>query len=206
MSNRSGPVIVICGAPGTGKSTLAHRLERILDVRHRVGVQTVMDTFRVLRPKDPRNKPLYSLAHNESNGLLRKNLIRRSRYLKKTLNFIIRQNTHRGIAFILEGVILPSIIESGPETFCIALAAPPQRIYHRWLRHDYLAQQYNHDIKKAEKISDLILEDARRCGATIINEHNASDRIQRILHLLHKKGFTLPHQYLRRVGYKNLSI
>ncbi len=207
MNGRSGPVIVICGAPGTGKSTLAHRLERILDVRHRAGTQTILHTLRAIKPKDPRNKPLSALDPGIPATELRKKMLRQAQYMSKAINYILERNANQGIPFILEGLhILPSIINMKPVSLCVVLASPPRRSYRRWLQHRYIARPTVFSMEKAYTMNRIILDDAKRTkGVHIITEYKTAERVQRVLHFLHKKGFHSPHQYLRRVGYKNLS-
>lgn len=187
-------IIVICGAPGVGKSTLAHALSNALDIRHRAGTQTVMHTIRTVFPLRPAAQSIATLSAAISMTDLRRKMNQRAHFLRRALNFVLKRNKELGIPFILEGThMFPRYLQHQNITLCITIAAPPKRMYIQWLTHPTLNQRYVHiPLILATKMNRIHVEEAKRARIPIIRDLNLRKRVAIVKRLLKRRGVSLP--------------
>jgi 2-phosphoglycerate kinase len=182
------PIIVLIGAPGVGKSTLAHSLRDKLHVMHGAGVSVILYTLRALKPKHPALKQITILDPKIPLASLRRILFRQARYLAPAVNLAIKTYAIRGVPALLEGRhIFPPFLKLRYVTLCVAIAAPPKGTYNRWLNSPKSKRRsIPHPLELGEKINKILIQQARRTGIPIIRELNHLKRLAIILRLLRR--------------------
>lgn len=180
------PIIVLIGAPGVGKSTLAHTLRDKLYIMHGAGVSAILYAMRALEPKHPALRRITTLNPNIPLASLRKILFRQARYLAPIVNFIIKTYATRGVPALIEGRhVFPPFLKRRYVTLCVAIAAPPKTVYDRWLNSPKSKRRVMpHPLELGEKINAILIQQARRTGVPIIRETNHRKRLAIIFRLL----------------------
>lgn len=194
MHQPNAPIIVIFGAPGVGKSTLAHSLRDKLHIMHGGGLSAILYTLRALTPRHPALKRITTLDPTISLASLRKMLFRQARYLAPAVNSVIKTYAIRGVPALLEGRhIFPPFLKLRYVTLCAAIASPPKNTYGRWLNSPKSKRRsIPHPLELGEKINTILIQQARRTGIPIIREVSQQRRVATILHLLRRHRSLFP--------------
>lgn len=186
-------IIVICGGPGVGKSTLAHHLGRRLDIRHRAGTATIMTTLRSIMPRRRVLAPISQLT-TRSLSQLHVFLVRRAHMLTKPVNLILSRCAKSGTSFILEGGdILPRFLDQHYLTLCLTIAAPSEHLRASWLRHPTSKRRVRpYPLRVARRLNAIHLTEAQRTRTPIIVESEIGARVRHVLRLLKRRSRALP--------------
>lgn len=98
-------IVLISGANGIGKTTIAFYLSNILKIKQRVGLGTVVKTLIAMTSN--RKKLNYQNMDNNISSLLSLNTLhKQSLIISKTINLLIQKYISEGISCIIEGVQL----------------------------------------------------------------------------------------------------
>ncbi len=188
------PIIVVCGAPGVGKSAFVHYLSRALNIHNRTARSRIFLTaYQVLMPNHPalQEKRAYAIS-----PLLQVHafLEKQARLLSKAINAELERCYMRGNPFILTGDnIFPRFLNRRFVTLCVTLSAPNPKTYSQWLHHPSWRRRYvHHPLPLAQKINQIHLAEAKKAGTPVIRESNLKKRVMYTLRLLNKKGIPIP--------------
>jgi len=186
------PIIVIFGAPGVGKSTLAHHLSRRLHIVQGTTSDVIVAAYRAIFPRHPVLKQLVRhLIHSKRRVTvheLRRNMVERARLTAPAFNYITEYDTENGIPTILEGMhLIPRFLDRKHITAWATVAAPPDIIYQQWLNYPKSRRRpMPFPLSVAKKINAIHLAEARRHHVPIITELDLKKRVQQLTALVRK--------------------
>ncbi len=185
-------IIVLFGAPGVGKSTLAHNLGHALHIMHITGSDVIVSAYRALNPRHPALRELLRqrryTKRNVSIHEIHRNMVKRARLTAPVFNFILKRYLTAGKPFILEGIhIFPRFLNKKYITMWATLAAPPDNVYARWLnRPKSRSRPIPFPLDIAKKMNAIHQQEARRRNVPIIREINLRKRVLMMTELLEK--------------------
>ena len=162
--NGRTPVILLGGAPGTGKTTLANELVRELGLSHHISTGFIRAAITHLLPEAEARllqrhsydayKALTGSASGDTSPLLQ-GAIQQSIVLKPAIESCIRRAVREGIGMMLEGShFIPGVVEPtsvGADILCI-LDVPDREE----LKHRVLSPNHNHRRLSDEQLERLI--------------------------------------------------
>lgn len=113
---RDMAVILICGAPGTGKTTLAYRLADRLQVDHIIQSDTVKDFFEIFDLNEiacGASHDVWKHFGEKDRETIVKGFREHVKYYRKIISELIRQENRKFEVVIAEGVqVTPSLFDS----------------------------------------------------------------------------------------------
>jgi 2-phosphoglycerate kinase len=191
-------IILICGMPGTRKSSTAVRLAALLGFAVVVNMDEVRDIMQ-LYDKRPiiqgKSHDRWKLFGSLNDKNFYKGFVAHSQALKKGAMAVINKNISIGENIIVEGVhLLPSLYKDihFAKTIHILLTAK-DTIHHKNLlnykfgrRHNIQKPWEDEKIQHIERIQNLLIKDARRKRVLIIESINPTKNCAVIMQYLEK--------------------
>jgi len=191
-------LILICGMPGTRKSSTAVMLGGLLEFSSVIGMDEVRDIMKIYD-----QRPLVSSKSHYCwemfGGFNPKNFTKgyyaHSRALKKGVMAAIKKNMALGENTIIEGVHLaPSLYQKipGARKFHFVLISKDFQHHNRLLnkkfsrRHGRQKPWPESKIRKVEAIQEILSKNAAKYNAILIDSENPRKNCQKIISCLDK--------------------
>lgn len=189
-------LILICGMPGTRKSSTAVRLGGLLGFSVVVNIDevrdimTIYDKRPIIRGESHNRWRLFG-SLNDKNFL--KGFLGHSRALKKGVSAIIKKNLFIGENIIIEGVhLIPSLYKDihGAKKFHILLITKNFTHHKKLLgykfgrRHNIQKPWDKEKVRHIERIQNILIEDARRNNLFVLESTNPAKNCAVIMHHL----------------------
>ena len=196
-----GPLVILLGgAPGTGKTTIANLLMAELGLSHHLSTGFIRASVSHLLPEaDSRllrhhTYDAYQALNNvdpaadstdEEDGLLLKGAIRQSVLLKTSIEACINRAVREGIGMVLEGShFLPGVLEpSSLEASLLCILDVPDReaLKLRVLSPNHSRRRLSDaQLIRLVRLQDGILDLARTHGQPVVINEDLSAAVQRI--------------------------
>lgn len=200
INKETTPVLIlICGMPGTRKSSTAIKLGAALNFATVVGMDEIRDVMRIYDQRPI----IQGRSHNRWKlfGVpVKKNFIRgflgHCRALKRGAMAIIRKNAKIGENTIIEGVhLVPSLYQNIPrvKVFRVMLTAK-DHIHHKKLlaekfgrRHGIQKTWLSEKVWHVEQIQDFLLDDAQKHNVAVFTSTTPEENCDKIINCFKKK-------------------
>jgi 2-phosphoglycerate kinase len=162
------PVVLIGGAPGTGKSTLAQDLSCRLHLDHRIGTGFIRAVLQ--SESDPKVEPnLFSLTFASDDPVA--NLEQQAERLRAAVMACVRRAKQEGTSLIVEGSHLtPALYAREAVDLFVVLAAPSADEHLTRLTGPTHANRAisPRDWENVQRLNTYYVEEATRWGATTV--------------------------------------
>lgn len=162
------PIILLGGAPGTGKSTLANLLLSRLDLDHRIGTGFVRAILQ--SEASPESEPLLFSRTFESEDPTGR-VVWQARRIHHAVAACVDRARHEGTSLVVEGShLLPSVYADLQVDVFAILAAPPETEHARRIGgHRHTQRVIGADgIRAIRKIDELYRLDAESAGIPVL--------------------------------------
>lgn len=162
------PLVLIGGAPGTGKSTLANDLSCRLGFDHRIGtgfIRAVLQT-EVSPDAEP---DLFGFTYASADPVT--NLERQARRMQPAVMACVERGRREGTSLIVEGShLIPALYAHAPVDLFVVLAAPQgAEHFSRLTGATHVHREINEaDWGNVQRLNDYYLTEADRWGAPTI--------------------------------------
>jgi len=183
-------VILIGGANGTGKTTIAHQLGCKLDIRQRIGTGYIREIIRNFMPKN-RYHALHTQTYEAYKHIKNKCVVEGFLYqvnlLRKPIESCIKRAFREGTDLIIEGNhLVPGYINLEYVSLFVILQSNEKHhklLYSKTHRKRKISKKQFQNIKKIE---EFIIKQAKANNIPIIKTkvNNISSTINKILKLL----------------------
>ncbi len=201
IRNEKMPILIlICGMPGTRKSSTAVKLGAALNFATVIGMDEIRDVMRVY----DKRPIIQGRSHNRwklFGGSTKRNFIQgflgHCRALKKGAMAIIRKNTQKiGENTVIEGVhLIPSLYQNIPRARVFhVLLIVEDHIQHKELlaekfgrRHGIQKTWTSEKICHVEQIQDFLLNDAQKHNVTVFTSTTPEENCDKIIAYLKKQ-------------------
>ncbi len=200
IRNGKMPVLIlICGMPGTRKSSTAIKLGAALNFATVVGMDEIRDVMRIYD-----QQPIIQGQSHDRWKLfgvpVKRNFVRgflgHCRALKKGALAIIRKNAKIGENTVIEGVhLVPSLYQNipGVKVFRIMLMAK-DHVHHKELlaekfgrRHDLQKTWLSEKVWHVEQIQAFLLRDAQKYNLAVFTSTTPEENCDKIINYLKKE-------------------
>jgi 2-phosphoglycerate kinase len=169
------PVILLGGAPGTGKSTLANLLLARLDLDHRIGTGFIRAILQ--SEASPEIEPLLFSRTFEGDDPTSR-VVWQARRMRNAVVACIDRARNEGTSLVIEGShLLPTVYADLPVDVFVILTAPPETEHTRRIGgHRHTQRVIGADaIRAIRKIDELYRLDAERAGVSVLTTDAAVD-------------------------------
>jgi 2-phosphoglycerate kinase len=187
------PVILLGGAPGTGKSTVANRLMCRLDLDHRIGTGFIRAILQAetTREADPE---LFSMTFESEDPAGR--VIWQARRLRTAVAACVDRAQREGTSLVIEGShLLPSVYHELPVDAFAILAAPTETEHlsrvdgHRHTRRTVGSE----GIHRIRQIDELFCTDAGLTGVPVLSgDTPVEDLVESLVQFAYRRGTAGP--------------
>jgi len=200
MTNRDKKplIIVLSGAQGVGKKTLAHQLGVDLQIMQTTTLSCVTKIIQVLRPNDPVVKK-WNVYTKTNLNYIKTKLRKEAKLIGKIVSVIAEKATYSGENYILDGVqLLPEFLPMDKVLF-FYISAPSDEHKKRFntpgitrLRHST-----NTSYALAKKIDHVIFNECKNYPIHRINNIGSSKVIsKKIIEIIKKDHADYRNKYL----------
>ncbi len=192
-------LILICGMPGTRKSSTAVKLGAALNFATVVGMDEIRDVMRIYDKRpiiQGRSHNRWKLFGSPAERNFIKGFLGHCRTLKKGAMAILRKNMKIGENTIIEGVhLVPSLYRNIPKVkvFRVMLTAK-DHIHHKELlnekfdrRHGIQKKWLSEKVWHIEQIQDFLLRDAQKNNITVFTSTTPEENCDKIIAYLKKQ-------------------
>ncbi len=206
---RASVTILIGGASGVGKTTVAAELARHLDIRRNISTDLIREVIRKLQPENPALKgSTFALAGEsaEDGPGYRERVVSGFLGQAKVVNLgvsaILDRVNKEGINIVIDGAnFVPSLLGeaylgSGPEHHVIPVVLTlhdrERHISRFRLRSEHSrrnAQRYIRKLDSILQLQEFLVEDAGRMGVAVVENEELETTLATILGLVDQ---TLP--------------
>ncbi len=183
-------IILICGAPGSGKSTVAQKLAQQLEISQLIGSDTIREIARSYSTKE--NTPsLYTSAilYSNDNTLQKDSLIwgfkKQAEDLRSGMLAVIRRSEKENKDLILEGIHpIPGLLNNN--FIQVVLTIPSEGQHHKQLlaQGDDRSSYKIDNFKKARAFQDYLIEQAKIAEGHIIENESIYDAVKKIIKII----------------------
>ena len=163
-------IIVLSGAQGVGKKTIAHQLGIDLQIMQTATLSCITKILQVLRPNDPVVKK-WNVYDKKNANYIKTKLKREAKIIGKFISIIVEKATFSGENYILDGVqLLPEFLPMDKILF-FYISAP--NLEHK-KRFSYpgitrLRHATNTSFTLVKKIDKIIRNECKSYSVHIIN-------------------------------------
>jgi 2-phosphoglycerate kinase len=178
------PILLIGGAPGTGKSTLANHLVAALSLDHRIGTGFVRAVVQA--ESSPTAEPLlFSRTFDTDDPL--PHVIWQARRLLPAVEACIERARLEGTSLVVEGShLVPSVYGGLPVDAFVVLGAPEETAH----KHQILGETHSHrvvtdeQISRIRRIDSFYRSDAQKAGVPLLASADLPSLVCRVSELL----------------------
>jgi 2-phosphoglycerate kinase len=187
------PVILLGGAPGTGKSTVANRLMSRLDLDHRIGTGFIRAILQAETTREAEPE-LFSMTFESEDPAAR--LIWQARRLRTAVAACVDRAQREGTSLVIEGShLLPSVYHKLPADAFAILAAPTETEHlsriggHRHTRRTVESEA----VRRILQIDELFCTDAGLTGVPVLpGDAPVEDLVESLVGLAYRRGTASP--------------
>jgi 2-phosphoglycerate kinase len=162
------PLVLIGGAPGTGKSTLAHDLSCLLRFDHRIGTGFIRAVLQ--SEVSPESEPdLFSFTFSSDDPVT--NLERQAHRVRPAVLACLERARREGTSLIVEGShLIPALYaEAAVDLFLVLVAPPGDEHFSRLKGLTHSKRQINdRDWDNVQLLNAYYLDEAKRWGARTV--------------------------------------
>jgi 2-phosphoglycerate kinase len=178
------PILLIGGAPGTGKSSLANHLVAALSLDHRIGTGFVRAIVQA--ESSPTREPLlFSRTFDVDDPL--PHVIWQARRLLPAVVACIERARLEGTSLVVEGShLLPSVYGGLPVDAFVVLAAPEEAAHKQQILGDTHSHRVVTDeqIARIRRIDSFYRSDAQKAGVVVLPGADLASLVCRVSELL----------------------
>jgi 2-phosphoglycerate kinase len=196
-------ILLVGGATGTGKSTVATEVAYRLGITRVTSTDFVRQTMRAFFSKDFMPSIHYSsfeagraaLETDEPGDPVLHGFVDQTRNVLVGVNAAIERALEEGWSMVLEGVhLVPGMVPAAIEgalvvQFVLAIRDLEAHAAHFWIRDRASAglrpfERYLDSLGNIRLVQDYIVERAKRCGVPVIENGNIEEAIGRAMELV----------------------
>lgn len=191
-------VIIIGGAAGVGKSTIAAALRRRLGIERVIGTDEIREIMRYVLPKDlipALHESSFDAGEVMSGPDIEENVLigfsRQAKLVNRGVHAYIKRTEKEGLKAIFNGVhLVPGYLnvelESSVLIFHYLLTVEEkerhiERFHHRASGSYRKADRYAQRIEQIRSIQEYLIEEARKTGIKIVNNVNIDQTVNAIV-------------------------
>ena len=190
-------ILLLGGASGTGKTTVANALVHELGLAHHISTGFVREVARAMMPEDQAHllegftfdawrlfPEITGNGHRVFDGALAQ-----AEVLLPAVKACVSRSLREGASLIVEGAhILPGLLSGadlGVSLFCILDVPDRDTLVERALGHTHSRRQLSQEqISAIIELQDACVEEAQREGIPVIENIELADTVERIRRML----------------------
>ena len=190
-TNLKDPTIVLIGgAAGTGKTTIANKLCTELSISHRLGSGFIREIARSFVPK--KEAPaLYTYSFRPTEKISPfENLCRQSAVIKKAVEACIRRAYDEGTSIVIEGVnIIPGLINPGLTTLFAVLSVNDPKMHKEMIcGQTHLKRRISEtDFTAVREIQDDFIKVSGENGVPVVDITDIDDTTKRMIKMINDR-------------------
>jgi 2-phosphoglycerate kinase len=186
IPSRLKPIVLLGGAPGTGKSTVASILSCRLDLDHRLGTGFIREILQAESSRE-REPALFRLTFESDNPI--EHVLWQARRLRAAVVACVDRARREGTSLIVEGSHLIPTIYSDLHVDVFAVLVAPQDEEHRRRIHGHRHTRRQVELDGVRRIQEIDLmyrREAKRAGVPLLSTEAPVDRVvEALVQLLH---------------------